>query len=372
MISEELRYRLVLACVVVVPVLLLCMVPLRLYSQVPSTPTVHDVLDDTRHKQPLQITLHTSRPLATPADEFAITADIENVSGQPIFLNGVGIVMTPPPELDPQAPRAWYATLPVDANNYCEGKNSCDEQEARNQKKAEIISKEQDLEKCYGNLRKWSFIYHAPECLQKQEEKDEAEKSKLFNKVIRLEPGATTAAYWNGLTRTAPRGYLREYISRLFIPPAAYTTTIVTSYWTTEQGARQQSTERGSQSNIVNINIVAAQTTIIVGSIIGGLFAYFLLPATRFFPVDLSAAKRWQQALLYTRSILVSILFSTIVTIMLSRLTDSQFIIKVTVNDFWGAIAIGFIVSASGNSILRKLAGLVTSSRPQPDPEAIR
>jgi hypothetical protein len=37
-------------------------------------------------------------------------------------------------------------------------------------------------------------------------------------------------------------------------------------------------------------------------------------------------------------------------------LAETQFLIKVSVNDFWGAIAIGFVASGSGRKILRDYA----------------
>ena len=53
-----------------------------------------------------------------------------------------------------------------------------------------------------------------------------------------------------------------------------------------------------------------------------------------------------------------------IVTILLARLSQSQFIISVTVNDFWGAVAVGFIIAASGPTILQKFTALVRGATP--------
>ena len=54
---------------------------------------------------------------------------------------------------------------------------------------------------------------------------------------------------------------------------------------------------------------------------------------------------------------LASVLLSIIGTILLSRLADTQFLVKVTVNDFWGAVAIGFVINATGKKLLAKIPG---------------
>jgi hypothetical protein len=42
------------------------------------------------------------------------------------------------------------------------------------------------------------------------------------------------------------------------------------------------------------------------------------------------------------------------IAILLSRMSDSPILIKVTVQDFWGAITIGFIAGTSGTALLQK------------------
>ena len=38
----------------------------------------------------------------------------------------------------------------------------------------------------------------------------------------------------------------------------------------------------------------------------------------------------------------------------MSRISEAQFPVKISVNDFWGAITMGFIAGASGTAILKK------------------
>jgi hypothetical protein len=93
----------------------------------------------------------------------------------------------------------------------------------------------------------------------------------------------------------------------------------------------------------IKVPVVAPQWVIILGASLGAIIAYFLLPNIRRKPdhvelLGLSSA----------------ILFGIIITILLGRIADTQFFVKITVTDFWGAVAIGFIGVASGHSLLQK------------------
>jgi hypothetical protein len=53
--------------------------------------------------------------------------------------------------------------------------------------------------------------------------------------------------------------------------------------------------------------------------------------------------------------VLGAILLSAIVVILLSRISESQFLIRITVADFWGAVAMGFIANYAGAELLKKI-----------------
>jgi hypothetical protein len=55
-----------------------------------------------------------------------------------------------------------------------------------------------------------------------------------------------------------------------------------------------------------------------------------------------------------------AVLLSTVVTIIAGRLADTEFPIKVTVNDLWGALTIGFVSYFVGNRVIAKLSKLIT------------
>jgi hypothetical protein len=59
-------------------------------------------------------------------------------------------------------------------------------------------------------------------------------------------------------------------------------------------------------------------------------------------------------------------LLSAIVTILLSRLSDTQFLIKVSVADFWGAIVTGLVAQYLGSKWLERLLALPTDTPAHP------
>ena len=112
--------------------------------------------------------------------------------------------------------------------------------------------------------------------------------------------------------------------------------------------------------------VVAPQWVILFGAVVGGLVAYFLLPNIRLKPNKIEVL-----------GLLTAALLSSIVTILLARLSETQFLIRITINDFWGAIAMGFVASLSGTSILKRFsvqeseAGKTQSAGPKTEPQSL-
>jgi hypothetical protein len=195
-----------------------------------------------------------------------------------------------------------------------------------------------------------------------------------WNTVIVLEPGSVIPAVWSGgnlpgssaagMDTTWTAGFCRnlgldcgKFFRGLGFSPGRYTLTIVASYWDTYEGAQTKSVERHTEISQIQETITAPQSVILFGAALGGIIAFVLL--TKLQPTSTSswASVRWVPGLLS------AILLSTIVTILIARLSQSQFIISVTVNDLWGAIAVGFIITATGPSILRKFTEFFAGSR---------
>ena len=93
-----------------------------------------------------------------------------------------------------------------------------------------------------------------------------------------------------------------------------------------------------SQTNIEKVS--APQFAILSGAVVGGIIAFIVVPQT---------GTGWRQRFW---SLLGACLLAVIVTILLSRLSETQFLIRVTVSDFWGAIAIGFVANVAGAKVL--------------------
>jgi hypothetical protein len=269
------------------------------------------------NKNALKITLKASRDQAIAGSDFGITAQIENTSDKAVYIAPASFAMTAPPELDSEGPRDWLAFFP-------------------------------------GVLTVSGQPYD--------------------DTVIVIEPGSNISAFWSGNIQHSQRatpqpGLLSffcgrfgidcpELIRGLGFSPGKYTLTIVGSYWDTYEGARNKSIERHTQATELLEQINAPQSVILFGAAIGGAIAFLLLTK-----VQPSAPTGWAPVR-WIPGLLSAVLLSMIVTILLARLAQSQFIISVTVNDFWGAVAVGFVVAASGPTILQKFTALVRGTTP--------
>jgi len=118
-----------------------------------------------------------------------------------------------------------------------------------------------------------------------------------------------------------------------------------------------------SQSAALDVGI--DQANILAFAALGGLFA-FLVMAFRDqgdlanLAVEQIGTRTWfrKLAVLMKNAIGAAIL-SAAVTIVASRLSNTEFPIKVSVNDFWGALTIGFVSYFVGGKFIDKLAGLI-------------
>jgi hypothetical protein len=133
--------------------------------------------------------------------------------------------------------------------------------------------------------------------------------------------------------------------------PADYKITVTAKYWLVP--SRPFDNYRTStQSAIVHVS--APQSVILFGSIIGGVLAYFLFPQARSRLINSTIITK-HYILKELFGIGLAMLLSATVTILLSRIAETQFLIRVSVNDFWGAIAIGFVATYIGTQIFGKL-----------------
>jgi hypothetical protein len=286
--------------------LLFAMLPLCANAAEPAQPTRPKELSATTATPVtdlIDIRPQTFLSSVSAGDDFGIAVDITNKSHEPVFLHPRYFVITLPPQLERQAysPTGWSASFTGRPGN------------------------------------------RTPD----------GKTEDFFESPVRIEAGSSTSAFWTRRSRpekdaeaASDWGALTFLLQQLTFTPGDYVIKLNATTWTKKDNVGHWDTD-DSKSQVVDIKVpvAAPQWVIIVGAVVGGLIAYVLLPKTR---LELGRAG--------IGGILTSALLSVIVTILLSRLSETQFVIRVTVNDIWGAIALGFVGSASGTSILKKLA----------------
>jgi hypothetical protein len=122
-----------------------------------------------------------------------------------------------------------------------------------------------------------------------------------------------------------------------------------------------------------DLNMEIPESLVTVGAIVGGSLGY-LVAATR--PngdfSGWSDVKSKSEYLSYAWMIFYKLfsasLLSVVVTILLSRLSDTQFAIKVSVSDFWGAITIGFLSYFLGNKLIDQILRRFNAPSPGSEP----
>lgn len=140
----------------------------------------------------------------------------------------------------------------------------------------------------------------------------------------------------------------------VFFPPGDYKASVIVRYHV--EGEPAESYRTATQSALIHVN--APQSVILFGAAVGGLLGYaislmFLSDKKR--KTETATKSRTANILRLLSGAIGSILLSAIVTILLSRLSETQFLIRVTINDFWGAIAMGFVANLVGIKILQKI-----------------
>lgn len=246
----------------------------------------------------IKLTIKASRTQAASDTSFAISAEIENTTTHPIFITPTFLTLTIPPEVDP-APNVgsvseWYAFLPGTGENAENG----------------------------------------------------------WQTVVAVQPGSRMLAVFS-LTRNP--SWPQRLKAAVRLVPGDYTMHVVCAYWKTLEDAQKHVPDYSTQIAETTLTVIAPPSAILTGAALGGIMAFILLPAL-WLPVDKKFEEhRWPwKIFIVLRGLAASSLLSVIVTILLSRVSESQFLVRVSIQDFWGAVAIGFIVGASGTSVLQR------------------
>ena len=118
----------------------------------------------------------------------------------------------------------------------------------------------------------------------------------------------------------------------------------------------------------VTVPIGAPQWVVLFGAGLGGLCAYILFLRNRMVlePEDGRRGESTKRILREMGNALSAVLFALVATILLSRISETQFFVRVTIEDLWGALAVGFVASYMGKGILDRLAGAPAPSQVAP------
>ena len=263
----------------------------------------------------IDITIETSRSQPMAGDGLGVSADIKNVSDSVIHIEGEEINLVLPPELQGPGISSFgaYAMLPTEKSGKEDG----------------------------------------------------------WKTAIDLSPGDSYKVFWTQGVRYYPQdrepSYLRKNydvisseMNFIFFPPGDYKIAVVCKYSPvidSKPGVYRTTVQTST------IHVAAPQFVILFGAALGGLLAYFLLPQARAKLVKASvsdkrasaAGRITQRILKELGGVIGAILLSTMITILLSRISETQFLIRVTITDLWGAIAIGFVANYVGAKALDKI-----------------
>ena len=219
-----------------------------------------------------------------------------------------------------------------------------------------------------------------------------------YDDVLVLLPGQSTHVFWN-----VNRSFARQPVERseqkswsqqlgtqigtelgyMFFEPATYKFSVQAKFWpiegvgpiTKESLKESEYKLPGYQNTIaeIAIPIKAPITVVLFGSTLGGLAAYLLRkpsaagilsPTSPRGSRATMVAATLRNALAPASAVVGAMLLACMVTILLSRMAETEFPIRVSVSDVWGAMAVGFLGAYSGGSVLGRLLGQSPSSNP--------
>lgn len=279
--------------------------PLPAFVAVLATLSLAAAQESLDSRSAIAIKIQTSQAQPTVGSGLGVTAEIKNVSDSAVYLHGKDLTLMLPPELEgPFKPAwPWWALFPTE-------------------------------------------VHTVPQ---------------FADAFIKLQPGDSYQVFWSpgrtifydstgftlGVIRT-----IRSEMKFIFFSPGEYTLTVNAKYWFDPQGEYHTVTQSSA------LHFAAPQSVIMFGASFGGLIAFYIAPqARRRFARRKAKSRGPIMAILEPvakelAGIAGSVLLSAMVTILLSRISETQFLIKVSITDFWGAVAIGFVANYAGAKIL--------------------
>ncbi|WP_248885331.1 hypothetical protein [Acidithiobacillus acidisediminis] len=193
-------------------------------------------------------------------------------------------------------------------------------------------------------------------------------QSRPFSEIVRIDPGATYSVVWKIDPHSSKDGgsgadlgvvtrVYRTIRSYLFFSPGKFKVNANVHIWPFKPaiGNRGNVTNYGSsfvKTISTDIQMDASPWVLILGAAIGGILCFIL--QMLFGDVHLGP-----DVFVVMKAIAVglmsAILLSGVMTVLLSRLATTDFLLVVKVKDVWGAVATGFIVQWFGFPMLQTI-----------------
>ena len=257
----------------------------------------------------IEVKLETSRTQITPGLGTGVTAEIKNVSDSMIYIYEKTTTLTLPPEMESSGEiDGWYATFPT-------------------------------------------ITHKAGE--------------EYYNNQFALKPKDSYNVYWTtqntneNPTKIRPLDALLAQLRFIFFPPGDYKLSVSVQYWTDPLRPKD---DYRTITQSATVHVAAPELVVLLGASFGGLIAYIILPQARKKLISTVAVNEVTDLRTFfsrftheLTGFFGAILLSAIITILLSRISETEFLLRVTVNDFWGAVAIGFVANYAGATALQSI-----------------
>jgi hypothetical protein len=283
----------------------------------------NNALDNNAEKQFVKVTIATSRPEVTRNHAWGLTADVRNTSSEQITIlaKEVSLVMQPEATQDTQCFAAYESFLPNTTSS------------------------------------------------------PQTASSQQTDSQITLQPGEHYMFFWSGVdlvTENASAcqlGRFGKLAETLNFIPGPYTFAVVGKL----HSLRDSSGGYHTFAEAVAVRLGIEQLTIMLFAGIGAILAYLVVALQTDGDVDKlrSASEprlRVTASLAILRNIGSAFLLGAVLAIVANRLSDTQFPVKVSVNDVWGALTVGFVFYFIGNKLIDKLKTLGPSPTPLANP----
>ena len=187
------------------------------------------------------------------------------------------------------------------------------------------------------------------------------------DKEFLLQPGDAYRVFWtiNKDPSAAPPSWFYRLFRAigdlmnpklLFFEPGDYSVAVNAQYRTTAAADGPIRTMTATAT----LPVAAPILVVLFGAAVGGVISFVLMPALK-----LRTSWEWQnwtmQSVLgSTSGALGTALLSVIVTILLSRISSTEFFFQVTVNDLWGAVAVGFFAPLFASGLIGRITAAPT------------